>query len=138
MINSDGEWLKRPGAKASAIHELRQALSVELPDAYFDFLSFSNGGEGPLPCPPFNCCLDAVEAVTRNWREKMFEEFFPGFVVIGGNGAGELIAFDIRDREPWGVVAIDMTNIDLDESVLPVAAGFDEFRAMLGISKSDG
>ena len=132
MLGSDKQWLKRPGASTSSIQELKQTLSIELPDAYFDLLSFSNGGEGPLPCQPLNCCLDSAETVTKNWREKAFEAFFSGFVVFGGNGGGELLAFDVRDRKPWAIVAIDMANINLDESVVPVAATFDEFLAMLG------
>lgn len=135
MLGSDRKWLNRPGASASAVQQLKQALAVELPEAYFDLLSYSNGGEGPLPRHPLRCCLDPAEVVTTNWRKKAFEQFFPGFVVFGGNGGGELLAFDIRDCEPWAVMTIDMTDINLEESVVPVATTFTDFLDMLGISK---
>jgi hypothetical protein len=54
--------------------------------------------------------------------------------VIGGSGGGEEIALDVRGAEPWPVVYFDTTNIDLQESVQPLARDFDLFIAMIGVA----
>jgi hypothetical protein len=43
----------------------------------------------------------------------------------------------MRSDAPWPVVAIDMTNKDLEESVLSVAPDFERFVAMIGL-EADG
>lgn len=43
----------------------------------------------------------------------------------------------MRADVPWPVVAIDMTNIDLKESVVPIAPDFERFVAMIGL-EADG
>lgn len=45
---------------------------------------------------------------------------------------GEYIALDLRGPKPLPVVAIDISNIDLSESVLSVAADFPSFLAIMG------
>lgn len=137
MILANRIWLKQPGASSEALQKLREAAGVELPDQYFDLLAFSNGGEGPLPVPPYNFCLDSAEDAARLKREKTYDESFPGFFVIGGNGSGEYIAFDHRGPEPRPVVALDMTNIDLDESAQLVAPDFPAFLALVGLEEPE-
>jgi hypothetical protein len=58
-------------------------------------------------------------------------------VVFGGSGGGDYIAFDIRSSEPWPIVAIDMTNIDLDESVNFIAKNFPTFLEQVGLEQTD-
>lgn len=57
---------------------------------------------------------------------RKFNEFFPDFFVIGGNGGLEVIALDTRGECEGAIVSFDMTNIDLDESVFNVARDFDD------------
>jgi hypothetical protein len=83
---------------------------------------------------PFNLCLYSAEEVIEIERERWYREFFPGLFVIGGNGGGEAIALDVRGAEPWPVVYFDMTNIDLQESVQPLAPDFDSFIAIIGLA----
>ena len=77
----------------------------------------------------------------RPWRRfpgcsrGLKNEFFPGFLVIGSNGGGEYVAFDMRGSEPWPVVSLDMTNIDLTESVQLIAEDFDTFLSLVGIGR---
>lgn len=61
-----------------------------------------------------------------------FREFFPELFVIGGNGGGEAIALDLRGTEPYPLVAFDMINIDLSESVQTIAASFDAALELIG------
>ena len=71
-------------------------------------------------------CLDAAEKVTKGAMNGIFQEFFSGYFVIGSNGAGEAIAFDCCTDGDMKIVYFDMTNIELDESVQPLASSFDE------------
>jgi len=65
---------------------------------------------------------------------RTYEEYFPIFFIFGSSGGGEYVAFDLRGGSPpWPVVAIDMTNIDLDESVDPIAADFKSFLEHVGL-----
>jgi len=137
MFSADSAWIKVPGASAPALEELRAAVDLDLPRAYFDLLSFSDGGEGPLAVSPYNFCLHSAAEAMLAWVQGTYREFFPGFFVFGVSGGGDYIAFDFRKSEPWPVVAIDMTNIDLSESVDLVAHDFQSFLALIGAEKAD-
>jgi hypothetical protein len=52
--------------------------------------------------------------------------------VIGGNGGGEAVALDLRGTEPYPLVAFDMSNVDLSESVRTIAPSFDEALKLIG------
>ncbi|MFN4157841.1 MAG: SMI1/KNR4 family protein [Gemmobacter sp.] len=118
------DWQPQPGVPADDLDKLTAAAALALPEDYLSFLRVSNGGEGPLSVHPLWLVLDpaalVVEALTEGW----FAEFFPGFVVIGLNGAGEAVAFDTRSGSVQGLIHFDMTDIDLDESVQPLAPSF--------------
>lgn len=137
VILSNREWHAADGASADALSDLRDAAQVPLPARYLDLLAFSNGGEGPLPVQPFNFCLYSAEEAAQIEREGTFKECFPGLFVIGGDGCGEAVALDLRAAEPWPVVAFDMTNIDPDESVRPIAPDFDAFVGLIGVSADE-
>jgi hypothetical protein len=110
---------------------------VELPNEYLDLLAFSNGGAGPISVSPYYFCLNSAEDATSYKIAKTYEEFFSGFFIFGTSGGGDYIAFDLRGSKPWPVVAIDMTNIDLSESVEPVVKDFSSFIALIGMEKAD-
>jgi hypothetical protein len=133
MLESRG-WRKHDGATDAAIEKLWSVAPSSLPQSYFTLLSSSNGGEGDLPVQPWWFALDSAEDAAEAKRSGTFKKFFPGFFVIGSNGAGEAIAFDLRLTGSRPIVAVDMTNIDLDESVLPIAPDFDAFIEMIGLS----
>ena len=137
MFPSDRIWLKLPGASIAALEKLRASAGVDLPNEYLELLAYSNGGEGPLQVPPYTFCLDSAEEATMYKEERTYEEFFPSFFVFGGAGGGEYIALDLRGSEPWPVVAIDMTNIDLSESVQFIARDFTSFLTFVGIESAD-
>jgi hypothetical protein len=134
MIPSGREWHPASAASATALADLRSVAPARLPATYLELLAFSNGGEGPLPVAPFNLCLYSAEDVIEIERECSYREFFPGLFVIGGSGGGEAIALDVRGAEPWPVVYFDTTNIDLQESVQPLAPDFDSFITMIGLA----
>src|SRR5215467_7572043 len=137
MLPADRTWFKYDGASRKALDALRIEAAVELPSEYFDLLAFSNGGEGPLNVSPWNFCLDSAEDAAKYRVAKTYEEFFPGFFVFGSSGGGDYIAFDLRGSKPWPIVAIDMTNINLSESVDLVAKDFASFLRHVGVEKGD-
>ena len=126
------EWHKVDGASADAITALKSLAPVDLPESYYSLLSFSNGGEGPLAVQPLWFQLYPAEETAQIEREGTFREFFKGLFVIGGNGGGEAVAFDLRENAPYPIVAFDMTNIDLQESVRPIAPSFDAALELIG------
>lgn len=126
------DWYKFEGASAEAVAVLKSVAPVDLPEGYYSLLSFSNGGEGPLAVQPFRLCLYPAEEVVQIERDGTFKEFFEGLFVIGGNGGGEVVAFDLRGGEPYPIVAFDMVNIDLQESVLLIAPSFDAALEFVG------
>jgi hypothetical protein len=126
------EWVKAEEASSAAIDMLANAAPVTLPSNLLNLLRFTNGGEGPLPVPPLWFILYPAEEMAQIERDGTFKEFFPGFFVIGGNGGGDAIALDFRSTTDSPVVSFDMTNIDLEESVCPIASNFDAFLELIG------
>lgn len=131
MING---WQSEEGAASEDLAKMVSASRMALPEDYLAFLRVSNGGQGPLPVEPLWLALDSVDTVTNTLADGTFTEFFPSFIVIGTNGAGEGIAFDFRSGGDAGVVYFDMTNIDLAESAQPLAASFTGLLALAGVS----
>ncbi len=125
------DWQAKAGATAVELADLIAASGNTLPDDYLSFLSFSNGGEGPLSVVPPWLVLDDAAFVAETMRNGTFAEFFPGLIVVGSNGAGEAIAFDVRQGSRGGIVYFDMTNSDLAESVQPLAATFTELMSLV-------
>jgi hypothetical protein len=137
LIAADREWQGADGASPKLIERLRKVMPADLPPEYFHLLAFSNGGEGPLPVEPCNFCLDEGEHAAEQFADKIFDADFPDFFVIGSNGGGDAIAFDMRGAKPWPIVAFDMTNADLDESVVTVAPDFVSFLDLVGVPPRD-
>jgi len=123
---------KCDGASPNLLNDLKNAASVELPSEYIELLQFSNGGEWDIEAQPCYFIAYCAEEVADAAKYGEYEEFFSGFVVIGDNGAGEFIALDVRGIKPWPIVALDKTNIDLNETVLLVAPDFESFLCQFG------
>ena len=134
VITADREWSRAAPASDASLARLRRSSPVDLPQSYCALLAYSDGGEGPLQVQPLWFQLDPSDVTADAIERRQYNEFFPGFVIIGSNGAGEYIALDIRGTSPWPVVAIDMTNPDLDESVLTVSPCFDGFLELIGLN----
>jgi hypothetical protein len=138
MLPPDREWHAVAGATDASLARLVAASPVELPSDYLRFLAFSNGGEGPLGVQPFYFQIDPADEAALALADRRHEEFFPGFVIIGSNGGGEYVALDVRGSLPWPVVALDMTNADLDQSVLIIASSFAAFVDLVGKEADPG
>lgn len=120
-------------AESPAAPDILAALisTTPLPADYLAFLSHSDGGCGPMRVQPFFILLHPAATVAKLSRDRMFHDDFPGLLVVGGNGAGEAIAFDTNSPD-LPLVCFDMTNIDLAESIQPLAPSFTALLALLG------
>ncbi len=120
------EWFGYPGANAAALKTLRSLMPSEVPDSYLELLALSDGGEGPLPVQPYSVCLDDVSTMLANICEEWHADWLrQGFFVIGGNGGGELIAFDVRSPGTQSLVSIDLVaGAASAETVVDTWAGF--------------
>ena len=130
------DWHRAPGATFRAIECLRSVAPFALPDSYVSFLSFSNGGGGPLAVQPCNLELDSAEEVASTHLEGTFREDYPGLFAIGGNGGCEIVAFDLRGSEPYPLVYFHMCGGGL-ESVEPIAPTFDAALELIGVKRED-
>lgn len=131
------DWHAVPGASDQEVQRLVDVVPFELPGAYLALLRLSNGGEGPLSRDPFYLCLDPSKIVADTAASGRQNEFFPGFLIIGSNGGGEFIAFNARIAGELPVVALDMNNADLRDTILPIASNFEAFMELIGFEAED-
>jgi hypothetical protein len=81
-----------------------------------------NGGEVELSVSPYNFCLDSAESALDYWLSGAYTK--RGVFIFGGNGGGELLAFELGLVDQWSVVCFD--PISPDDSTEFVASSFDE------------
>jgi len=113
------EWLSESPASPGALNALRAAVP-SLPEDYLALLARGNGGETELSVSPLNLCIDPAEDALDYWQSGTYT--MDGVFVFGGNGGLQLLAFDMRQPEPWPVVAFD--PIDPEGSLEIVAYDF--------------
>jgi cell wall assembly regulator SMI1 len=128
-------WFRNEGASVAALQALADAVEVALPMEYLELLAFSNGGEGPLAAPFHNLCLDDAESAAEPGRVELFKNLYPGWFVFGGDGGGELYAFDLTGEQPWPVIRFD--GIDPEGSVEDVAESFVSFMQLQANAEAD-
>ena len=85
----------REGAQGEAIYQLERELNIKLPDEYKDFMQYSNGGVGTIGDNYLE--IWPIEEINSSNQELLVEEFAPGLLLFGGDGANELFAFDTRE-----------------------------------------
>lgn len=126
------EWHGVPGATPAVLKGLQTEAPAGMPASYFALLSWSDGGEGPLPVQPLYFCLDSVsEVVERQQTGTYGQPEFQGVFIFGSNGGGEYLAFDLRQSLPWPVITIDM--VAGMESAEVVSEDFDSFLNLVGV-----
>ncbi len=134
MTANEG-WYGVEGATAEDLADLRAASPVELPPSYFALLEHSDGGEGPIEPQPYYFQLNSAKETAEAIRWQAHGPEFVSFLIIGSNGGGEFIAFDLRNSAPWPIVFIDM--VAGTETARLIAADFDAFRRLLGTGQPE-
>lgn len=86
------------GASENALKKLADFIKAhfdaEPPQDYLDFLRFSNGGQGIGP--NLFVILDSSEDVPV--RGLGYSEFLAGGLIVGGNGCGNVLGMDLRNK----------------------------------------
>jgi SMI1/KNR4 family protein SUKH-1 len=134
LANRPGIW--RPVAPASreALAHLVANRPLDLPTAYLDLLSLSNGGEGDLGVEPEWISIWPAEEVLARNSEYDISRNAPGLLGFATNGGGELLAFDARSGPPYPVVTIPFIAMDLRDAKT-VATDFLALISAIGSSK---
>ena len=112
LAASGPEWERAEPASAQALELLKAAFEL-LPDAYLTLLSQTNGGEGALGVAPGWFQLWPAEQVPELNSAYHIPEFLPGWIGIGSNGGGELLALD----RPGRVQMIPFVPMDANDAV---------------------
>lgn len=121
-------WWGNTPADPAIIKKLKLDTNNTLPEDYFSFFEYSNGGEGPLLIEPGWFCLWPAEEVIILNLDYGVDKWLPGFVGFGSNGGGELFAFDTRSPQALKVYMIPFGDLD-EVSAILVA---DNFVSLIG------
>lgn len=124
--------LGEPSSKADLEKYLPQ-LPSELPEAYLNFLRQYNGTEGDLPVQPYCFQLWKSDELSEANKDYEIQNYLPGYFGIGGNGGGELIAFNLKNQR---IFAIPFCPMDEQDALL-VAENFEEFEKTMGFTIED-
>ena len=106
-------WTRQLPAPEAALATLDATLPT-LPPDYLAFLALSNGGEGELSVEPGWFALWPAEQVATLSAAYELPRFAPGFVGIGSNGGGELLALGPGDA----VYMLPAVPLDVADAVL--------------------
>lgn len=118
-----GSLTRRTGASSSALLTLRQ-LAPALPNDYLSFLSFSNGAEGPIGAKNY-LVLWAVEDLMDSNTGYGVDDFVPGLLLIGTDGANTGYGYDCRSNPPQ-LVEVPLAGLDWSDATV-MAPDFSMF-----------
>jgi hypothetical protein len=127
----EGVWHPEGPPASGELSALREAAPAVLPLSYFAQLESSNGGEGSLAIQPCWVSFWPAGDVLHLNREYGVHEYLEGFFGFGSNGAGELLAFDLRGPTPPRVVMVPFIGMNPAEAII-VATSFESFRQAIG------
>ena len=98
-------------------------LPLNLPKSYIDFLKRHNGANGDLPVQPFWFELWQINELNQANQDAEIQKYLPNYFGIGGNGGGELLAFNLENQKVFTIPFIVMEEKD----ALLIAESFEEF-----------
>ncbi len=126
-------WLSRAdhGASDAQIEVLKAICPIVLPESYLALLAESDGAEGGLSVDPLWLVIyDAAEVIAIA-TGGAFAEHVPGTFLFGGNGGGEVFAFETVAERTGRIVTVDLTDPDSGPKIRPVADSFDALLALI-------
>ncbi|WP_071460608.1 SMI1/KNR4 family protein [Bacillus massilinigeriensis] len=99
-------------ASENIIKKVEELLSINFPQEYYDFLLFSNGGEGAIG--QSYLVMWKIEDLIELNEAYGVEEFAPGLLIIGSNGGDTAYCIDMkRTIKPF--VQVPFIGMDLSE-----------------------
>ncbi|MBS1993468.1 MAG: SMI1/KNR4 family protein [Cyanobacteria bacterium SZAS LIN-3] len=130
------QWDREKGALEAAVTELSQSAGFTLPESYLEFLRLCNGGYGELPVDPLWFVIWPAEKVIEANRDLQVAIYASGFFGFGGNGGGEMLAFDLTKPVSSAVFSLPMIGMERGTEIL-VAPDFETFVSYLGMPGPD-
>jgi hypothetical protein len=124
-----------PGISEDALDIVMQALCVELPRDYREFLLVSNGGHGFLG-QNYVMLWKAEEPKPLNAGYEV-ARFAPGLLLFGSDGGGEAYAFDTRES-PWVVIQAPFIGIGDRRYAIPLGTSGATSPSSCRTSRADG
>lgn len=118
-------WQKVDGATPEALIRLQENAGCDLPPAYKEFLSWSNGGKGNLPEPFDRIFLYEVQLVKNLAFRAPFLKLYPNFFPIGSDGLGRVYALHIFRNQALSVVRLNLSSDEKERIPIFVAGGFE-------------
>ncbi len=121
------EFHLSPPATPEAVHALSQVLPPNTPRDFFEFLRRTDGAEAALDPDweanePDCIRIDSVESLTQ--LHSTFAERYPQLLVIGGDAATKLIAYDMTRPSPWPIVIFDSFTDEFASTIQLLASDF--------------
>lgn len=113
------------------IEKFLPQLSDDLPVSYINFLKTHKGAGGDLPVQPCYFQLWEISEISDNNLGYEVQTYLPDYFGIGGNGGGELLALNTKDKRIYAIPFIPMDEKD----ALLVAESFEEFENIMGFAK---
>ncbi len=112
------------GASLDAIRAFEAKHGIEFPPEYKGFLAETNGADGWIGDDTY-VILWKLEDLAELNRTYGTAKYAPGVFLIGSDGGGEGIAFDMRATPPQ-VVLLPFVGMDITQ-LRVVGRNFDEF-----------
>ncbi len=113
------------------IEKFLPQLSKDLPVSYINFLKNHKGAQGDLPVQPYYFQLWEISEVSDNNSGYEVQNYLPDYFGIGGNGGGELLALNTKNKKVYTIPFIPMDEKD----ALLVAESFNEFENIMGFTE---
>lgn len=113
------------------IEKFLPQIPINLPQSYISFLKNYKGANGDLPVQPFYFQLWEISEVFQNNLDYEIPDYLPDYFGIGGNGGGELIALNLKNKKIFVIPFIPMSEQD----ALLIAESFEEFANIMGFTE---
>ena len=123
-------YLSSP-ATPEAVEALSRVLPPGTPSDFFEFLRQTDGAEAALDPDweagePDCIRIDTVELLTQ--LHSTFAERYPDLLIIGGDAATKLIAYDMTQPSPWPIVIFDSDTEEFSSTIQPLAPDIASLR----------
>lgn len=113
----------REPATDEMLERLEQTMNSHFPNAYKDFLLYSNGAEGTIG-PSYYLSLWSIEDIKDLNDEYGVSDFTPGLIYFGSDGGDIAFAFDIQND--YSIVEFPFESIHIEDAKF-IGKDFDEF-----------
>lgn len=122
MTEMPADFHRRPPADPTEISKTESKAGFGFPAPYKEFLLETNGGEGPVGEAAFIMLWPVEDLIELNEGYQV-AKYAPGLFLIGSDGGGEGLAFDLQSEE---MRLVFVPFVGMDRSLIePVAPKFE-------------